>query len=276
VRIDPDGRFTFRNVPPGQYQIRARAETDPQEAALVATYRVVVNGRDLTGLELPLMPGAVVAGRIVQNGRQARTGQGFKGVRVRAPFADGSSFGDAPTGTVGADGAFRIRGLMSGLHVITVEGLEEPWVIETVTWRGEDITDLPIDVEPRQRFEDVRITLTDAASDLTGTVRDARGGPVEDALVVVVPTAAQFWHRSSRRLAVRRSDNGGRYRVRGLPPGEYRALATVDLDETEAYRRDRLAELLELGQPIRLGAPQAQALDLPLTSLVRAKRASGD
>ena len=60
---------------------------------------------------------------------------------MRAPFSDGSSFGDAPTGEILANGSFIIRGLMSGSHIITVEGLPYPWVLKSVTYRGQDITD---------------------------------------------------------------------------------------------------------------------------------------
>ena len=275
VRIDPDGRFTFRNVPPGQYQIRARAEVDKEQAALFGSYRVVVGGRDLHDIELPLLPGAIVDGTIVYNGRQTRPPRTFKGVRVRAPFADGSSFGDALTGTVEPDGSYRIRGLMTGIHAITVEGLEHPWVVESVTWRGNDITDAGLEADTRQRIEDVRITLTDVANEVAGIVRDAGGQPVENALVVVMPLTARDWHRASRRLIAQRTDRNGQYRIRGLPAGDYRAFASSDLDQSEIYRRELLEEIAAAGQPLKLGAPQSHALDLPLTSLAAARRASG-
>jgi protocatechuate 3,4-dioxygenase beta subunit len=275
VRIEPDGRFAFRNVAPGRYQIFARAQTEPQGVALFATYRLLIDGRDLENVELSLRPGAIVRGAVAFEARQARAPRGFAGLRVRTPFPDGSLFGDAHTGDVATDGRFSIRGVMAGRHYVRVEGLQHPWVLKEVRWRGEDVTDRAIDVDAKGVIDDVRITLTDIANDVSGTVRDGRGRPVHEALVLIVAVAPQLWARASRRLAVVRTDSDGRYQVRGLPAGEYRVLASIELDESHAYRGEVLRALSEQGQPLTLGAPQAHVVDLELTSLATLKRTSG-
>ena len=274
VRIEPGGRFTFRNVPPGWYQIFARAQTEPQGVALFATYRLVVNGRDIDNLDLLLQRGAWVEGTVDYD-TQREQRRGLSGLRVRAPSADGSIFGDALTGDVGPDGRFQIRGVMPGRHYISVEGLPHPWVLKEVRWRGEDITDRALDVDAQQRLEDVRVTVTDVASEVNGTVRDSRGRPVPEALVVIIPEAAQFWTRASRRFSLARTDAAGHYRVRGLPAGDYRAVASVELDESDVHRRDLLQAISEHGQPLTLDAPRVHALDLGLTPLAAPTRTSG-
>ena len=276
VRINPDGTFTFRNVAPGRYQIRARGEIDPLAVALFATFRIVVNGQDIDNVEMVLLPGALVSGTLEYDAVETPKPRSNASVRVRAPFADGSSFGDALTGDVLADGSYRIRGLMSGTHYVTVEGLEPPWVLKQVMWRGQDITDVALDVENRQVLEDVRVTVTDVANDVSGIVRDERGRPVQEALVLVIPLASQFWTPTSRRFAMLRTDANGRYRVRGLPAGEYRAIASLELDESEVYRKDLLRAFVDIGTSLTLNDPVRQTLDLPLLSLARLKRASGN
>ena len=275
VTIKPDGRFTFRNVAPGRYQVMARAQTEPQGVTWFSAYRLLVEGRDIAHIDLALSPGAIVAGMVTFEGREARPPRGVAGIRVRAPFVDGSTFGDALTGDVGADGRFRIRGVMSGRHYLTVEGLAHPWVLKDVRWRGEDVTDRPLDFDARQVIEDVQVTVTDVANEVRGTVKDSRGRPVPDALVAVFPLAPQFWTRGSRRFAVLRSDASGQYSVRGLPAGEYRAFASLDVDESEIHRRELLEEFSERGQPLNLGSPQAHVLDLGVTPPARAKRTPG-
>ncbi len=276
VVILPDGSFAFRNVPPGTYQIRARGQVEPNGASLFATYRVIVDGRDISDVELILQPGASVAGRVtVEAGRPARP-PGGGGLRVRAPFADGSSFGDTVTGEVLADGTFVVRGLMSGSHVLTVEGLRYPWVLKSVTYRGQDITDTGLDINGRQqRFEDVRVAITDVASEVSGVVRDAAGAAVPDATVLIVPLSDQFWTRTSRRLGVLRTDAGGRYRLRGLPAGEYRAVASLEMDESEAYRPGLLRNFREVGTALSLKTLEERALDLPLTSTASTAAGAG-
>jgi hypothetical protein len=267
VMILPDGSFAFRNVPAGSYQIRARGQVDPAGSSLFATYRVLVEGRDITTVELILLPGASIGGRLaVEAGRSARPAA-IGGLRVRAPFADGSSFGDAVTGVVLADGSFSIGGLMAGTHVLEVEGLQHPWIVKSVTHRGQDITDTGLDVVGRlERFDDVRVAITDLASDVSGTVRDAAGAVVPDATVLIVPMSEHFWKRTSRRLGVLRTDAAGRYRVRGLPAGEYRAVASLEVDETEAYRAGVLRNFRDTGAPLSLGHLEERVFDLPLTS----------
>ena len=119
----PDGTFTFRNVPPGRYEIRARGETTQGGAAHFASFRLLVEGRDVAGIAMELLPGATISGRVMFEGPESRQ-PAFAGLRVRAPLADGRSFADALTGEVVSDGTYSIRGVMPGNHLLTVEGLE--------------------------------------------------------------------------------------------------------------------------------------------------------
>lgn len=272
VSILPDGTFAFRNVPPGRYQIRARGEVDPEGVSLFATFTIAIEGRDISNLDMTLTPGASVEGTLLVDAVSTPRPVAFTGVRVRAPFADGTSFGDAPTGDVAPDGDYRIRGLMTGSHFITVEGLSYPWVLKSVVYRGQDITDAAVEVESRQMLKDVRVTITDVANDISGVVRNERGGEAPDAMVLFIPLAQQFWTRTSRRFVVLRSDTAGRFRVRGLPPGEYRVLATFDVDESEAYRRELLHDLITHAVPLSLGDRQQRSIDVPLVAFSTARR----
>lgn len=267
VMIGGDGTFIFRNTPPGRYQIRARGEVEPGGTALFATFKVVIEGQDITDVNMLLIPGASVSGSVLVEAVRTPRPAAWPGARVRAPLGDGSPFGDAPTGDVRPDGSYSIRGIKAGAHVIRVEGLPFPWLLKSVTHRGQDITDLGLEAESRQRFEDVRVTITDVASEVSGTVMDTKGSPVADAMVVILPLSQQFWSRTSRRFGLLRTDAGGRYRLRGLPAGEYRAIASIELDETDAYRRERLQTFSEAGVPLSLKPLEQRRLDLPLTSL---------
>ena len=267
VMILPDGSFAFRNVPPGTYQIRARGQVEPGGKPLFATYKVLIDGRDISDVALTLQPGASIAGHlVVEAGRPAKPD--FAKLRVRAPFSDGSSFGDTVTGAILPDGSFVVGGLMAGAHILAVEGLSYPWVMKSVTYRGQDITDAGLDISGRQqRFDEVRVVITDVASEVSGIVRDAAGAAVPDATVLIVPLSETFWTRTGRRLGVLRTDAGGRYRVRGLPAGEYRAVASVEMDESEAYRPGLLRNFREIGAALSLKPLEQRALDLSLSSM---------
>jgi hypothetical protein len=272
VLILPDGSFSFRDVPPGHYQIRARGELERGGTPLFAMFRIAVEGRDIEGVNLTLAPGASLEGTLTVEAVTAPLPESLSGVRVRAPFADGSSFGDAVTGQVAKDGSFRIRGLMPGSHVITIEGLPASWVLKRISYRGQDVTDAALDVESGQALRDVRVTVTDETTDLSGVVRTDGGRAAAGALVLVISPSPQFWSRMSRRFGLVRADAGGRYHIRGLPPGEYRAVATFDIDESEATKPDLLRELAAHAVALTLEEHERRALDLPLVSLADARR----
>ncbi len=264
VTILPDGTFSFRNVPPGRYQIRARGETEPQGVSLFATFSLTVGARDVSNLLLLLAPGAILEGRVSVDSSATARQPAWSGMRVRAPFADGTSFGDAPTGDVLADGTFRIRGVMSGTHYVNVEGLRPPWVLKSVMHRGNELLDVPFDVGRGERLNDMRVTISNLATELEGTVRTPEGSLALGAVVIVLPASPQFWTRTSRRLRITRTNADGRFLVRGLPAGEYHAFASLDLDEAEAYRPDVLRRAAAAGVPLTLAERDTRTLDLGL------------
>jgi hypothetical protein len=264
VTITPDGRFGFRNVPAGFYRIRARGEAGGPP--LVGSLSLQVDGRDIDSAEVTLLPGATVAGAVKVQSSGAATPAALRGLRVRAPFSDGTGFGDAVTGDVLPDGSFSISGLMAGSHIVAVEGLSDPWVLKSVTYRGQDVTDSGLEAESRQRLENVMVTITDAASEVSGVVHDAQGHAVPDATVLLVPLPKQFWTRTSRRIGRATTDATGRYRMRGLPEGEYRAVASLWIGGRETYRPPLLQAYSNAGVAVTLGSLETRTLDLPLTS----------
>lgn len=272
ARILANGAFSFSSVPPGRYVIRARAEVEGAGTSYFAAYGVTVERSDVDNLDLVLSPGATLDGRVIVDAVRVPKPPTLSGLRVRAPFPDGSGFGDALTGDVRPNGAFRIRGVMSGTHIITVEGLQYPWVLKHVEYRGQDVTDVGIDAASGQQLSDLRITLTDVANELTGIVRDGAGTPVPNAAVMVSPAAQQYWTRASRHVRAARSDAEGRYQVRGLPAGDYHVVASRELDTHDAYRREVLTAIDKDGAAVSFGAGDTRTLDLTITSSAALRR----
>jgi hypothetical protein len=258
IAIRPDGRFVFDHVSPGRYEIRARAQSDRSGEALFAVFPVEVMGSEIQGITMTLRPGALVDGRVIVDARHTKPPT-LSTLRVRAPFTDGSEFGDALTGTVHHDGTFAIRGVMSGAHQFVIEGLQPPWVLKTVTLRGSDVTDLEVPVDEREQIRDLRITITDASSEVSGIVQNASNLPVASAAVIVYSKVPLFWVRTSRRMRVTYTDPDGRFTVPGLPAGEYLALASSTIDATDLARRDRLEQLRAYAVPFRLETDDGRA-----------------
>jgi len=277
----PDGSFVFSNVPPGSYLIRALAQTTQNDTPLFALFRVTVRDTDVDGIDLVLRSGATISGRIIVDpgsgvrdpgsGDDAVRSTSFTaalaGVRVRAPFNDGGSFGDAQTGEPRRDGAFTVEGVMAGAHLLVAEGLPAPWSVKSVRYRGQDITDTGLQADSGQRLGDVSITVTNRATEVSGVVRDADDRVTPRARVLFVPVPAGLWPVASRRYARAITDTSGHYSVRGLPTGEYRVMAALELGDRDIYRQDILRAVRDHGVAISLENEQARVVDLSVTQL---------
>jgi hypothetical protein len=257
--IHPDGQFAFGHVVPGRYQIRARGQTDAGGAALFGVFTIEVNGRDIEGIRITLRPGAVVEGTLTVESRRGTKPPALPTIRVRAPFTDGNSFGDSLTGTVQRDGTFALRGIMRGAHQFVLDGLQPPWVLKSIAYQGADITDLQLDVSEKQQFRGVRVTITDTGSDLSGVVMNQYSLPVANTGVLVFSRIPLFWTRTNRRMRIAYTDQDGRFSVAGLPAGEYVAIASATVDETDLGRPDRLRAWQDRGTAFRLDANDARA-----------------
>ena len=266
-KLLPDGQFNFGQVVPGHYQIRARGQTDPAGAALFAIFSLTILGADIGGIQMMLHPGAVLDGRLVVDVKRGTKPPLFPSIRVRAPFVDGNSFGDALTGTVQLDGTFALRGLMKGAHQIVLDGLQPPWTVKSVLFHGTDIADQQLDVMEREQFRDVRVIITDASSEVTGTVQNARNLPVANTGVLVFSRVPLFWMRTNRRMRVAFTDREGKFSIPGLPAGEYLAVASLAIDESDLGRRDRLLAWQRLATPFVLASDEARTtVKLPIVA----------
>src|SRR5262249_24015327 len=180
ARMLPDGSFVFRNVPPGRYELRARGDVEREGRAYFGTYQADINGRSLTNIDIVLRPGATIEGVVgVDSAETRREARGARreelaGVRVRAPLADGSRVADPVSGEVKPDGTFRIGGVSPGVHLIVLEGLVDPWSVEHVVYRGQDVIDTGLDALSAQRITDVKVTITDKAAEVSGSVHDGK------------------------------------------------------------------------------------------------------
>ena len=116
--------------------------------------------------------------------------------------------------------------------------------------------------------------MTNVATEISGTVRDASGAPAPDAVVLLIPTTEEFWTRTSRHVGIVRAGADGRYLVRGLPSGEYRAVASLDLEDADAHRHPFLRNVIAAGRRLMLQDRDARVLDLTITSAARLRPAS--
>jgi hypothetical protein len=223
-RIQWDGSFTISNVAPGRYLLRARG--DDSEVPQFAAQPISVSGDDLSDVIVTLSAGATISGTVsfLPGGSPAPDYSQF---RITAPSTDQSDFGPQSTARVDKDGHFSISGVSAGPHLIRPSNGSRTWVLKSVTVGDRDVTDVPFQVRSGENLANVTVVFTDKQSEINGTLTTENGTPVPEYTVLAFPADTTLWRPQSRQIATARPDQTGKYRIRGLPPGDY-YLATVD------------------------------------------------
>jgi carboxypeptidase family protein len=223
-RIQWDGAFSIASVPPGRYVLRARG--DDSETTQFGMLPITVSGGDVNDLTVVLSAGATITGTVtfLPGGSPAPD---ITQVRIGAPSTDQGGFGPQANARVGKDGSFTLAGVSAGPHLIRPGGNMRGWSLKSVTIGGRDVTDTPIEIRAGQTLANVAIVFTDALTEISGTITNTQGAPVPDYTVLAFPTDATLWRPQARQIMTARPDQTGKFRIRGLPPGEY-YLATVD------------------------------------------------
>ncbi|NUR55926.1 MAG: carboxypeptidase regulatory-like domain-containing protein [Acidobacteria bacterium] len=264
VSINPDGTFHFGRVPPGRYQMRARGQIAPNDPALFATFSVIVEGRDVDAVVLTLHPGGAIDGQVTIDPAHRGPPPALSSLRVRAPLADGTPFGDVSRGTLDSKGRFALRGVMAGEHQVVVDDLPPSWIVQSVLVRGREVVDEGVEVGEGQQLRGARLVITDRASRVAGRVTD-RAAAAANAPVLVYAVAPQFWRPGQRRVRLLRTDADGRFTAIGLPEGDYLAVACTALDDGDLARPAVLESLRSVATPFVVTGRDAQlTVDLPL------------
>jgi protocatechuate 3,4-dioxygenase beta subunit len=278
-RIRENGAFTISGVPPGSYTLVAstrgggpmrQGPPGSDDATEAATLPITVGNEDMDGVLVTTSKGGRAMGQVIIEGGLANVLP--TAVRISTyPVDDdpaGLGFGGPGAGPseVKADWTFELRSMFGrvGVGVSGAGNLQ----LKGVYLDGRDVTDTGIEVKPQQVIRGLEVVLTDKRSELSGVVTDWSGQPLRDFTVVVFPEDDAKWTSVSgaRYIRTARPDQGGRYQIAGLPPGEYLAIAVDYLDQESggAQNPELLVRLRDAATSVRLGEGEKKALDLRL------------
>ena len=201
-----------------------------------ASVPITAGGQDITDLIITTTPGATISGQVTFEG----AGSADTTLRVSASSPDPG--GPDPCGFTTTRRAwsttregFRFEGctgraMFNVFPVAPMSGAPR-WFVKSVTFNGENITDVPLDVSAVTDGSTLEIVMTDKQTTLSGTVRDGRGLPVVDYTVAIFPDQLREGAMPGRYTRVVRPDQQGRFETRGLPPGNYLAAAVESLEQ---------------------------------------------
>jgi hypothetical protein len=250
---------------------------------LWASADVTVNGQSITGLALALASGMSVSGRLEFRSTSLPPPTDLTRVRVtlssQDPQTQQALGGGMGLATVDASGNFTIAGVPPGRYVLranapapgSIGGLGVPsptatagnWSLKSSTVNGRDSLDFPFEVKPGADVAGALLSFVDHSQTLKGTLQDATGRPTDDYTIIVFAADKSYWTPQSRRIASARPGTDGSYTF-GLPPGDYRITAVVDVEQGEWFDPDFLTQLLPASIPVSIGEGETKTQDLKL------------
>jgi hypothetical protein len=222
ARIEPDGRFEFPNVPPGQYVIQAyRGRAKSSIEGEFAAVPITVSGANVSGLEVQLSPGSRISGRITFDSTNVPSSRNIDITAFPTDVDLAPLDGNFARADIRNDWTFEMAGI-SGQRRLQLLRAPRGWGLKRVIVNGVDVTDLPLPFgASNQSLADVEIVLTDRITEVSGIAHDDRGRAVAGARVVVFSGERDQWYDKSRFMKNAATDAAGAFVVRDLPPGAY-------------------------------------------------------
>src|SRR6185503_958130 len=254
-----------------------------------AQEEISVQGRDLSDFILTLRPGMTVSGKVVYEATTKTPPTDYtRAGLMLMPAPTGTSVNDVIGSMIGgggatmplkieADGRFTVSGVPPGRYRInmplalatlagapSIAAFSGGWTLKGVMFNGRDIADSPIDMKAGVDAANVVVTFTDQPAELSGTVMDGAGRATADFPIIVFSTDRSYWSIGSRRVQTARPSSDGKYRIVGLPAGEYFVCAVTAVDRAEVYDPAFLSQLTGVAFKITIKDGEKRVQDLKL------------
>lgn len=286
---DATGAFHFPAVPHGQYTLRVlRAPTDmgpnnqsgapaaSTQATAWANMPVTISEEGISDLAVPLQTGFRVTGQLELDGTNKPAPELIEKFSIQFDPIDGSGsrMPAAYRGRIDRTGRITTNEIPPGRYVVLFlafaqDRLAMPgWEAVGATINGRDVSHTPFDLTGD--VNTLVMTLTDHASHIAGTVRDAQGNPDPGGAVLMYPTDPERWRNrgfSTRAMRLLRAGADGGYRLGSVPPGEYFVVALADEDAGDWENPEVLNAAARGATRVTITGYEKKTLDLVTTTL---------
>jgi hypothetical protein len=264
-QIKPDGSFAISGLAPGSYRLQTMGGGGDTESA---SAEVSISGDDVNGIRLVGSKPSTATGRVIVDPAAAQSLR-VSALRVMAQPAvfDGPMMGPpAPPAVVNEDLTFELKS-RPGKMRIGFAGQLPGWTIRAVRYRGIDVTDSGIEFRGNEDISDIELEITNRVTDLSGLVTNGRGQAVKDYSVIVFPQDRDKWTPGSRYMRTGRPDQDGRFKLTGLPPGQYHILALDYVDANEWNDPEFLDRVRSKATPVSINEGETKSADLKLNTV---------
>jgi hypothetical protein len=160
---------------------------------------------------------------------------------------------------------FVLEGLLSGSYFLRIR--TGGYIVKSIVWNGADYTNRPFDASEGRDVSGVRVTLSDRAPKLSGTVRGHDRSPVTDAAVIVFPVQPDQWSNygfAPATIVSARTSTAGVYSVSSLPAGDYFVVGVPASDVSAWQRPDFLKQAARSAVRVSLAWGQTATVDVTI------------
>ena len=225
----PGGHFVARAVTPGDYAIQveigSRYNPEDKRERELGYLPIRVDGGDVEGLVVTTTKLARVAGRIVFEDGTPAGGESIRVTAAMPPATAGRiSSGPWPSAEVRPDSTFELTGLF-GPQIITVAGQPREWIVKSVTYRGDDITDLPVEFKTSPDPAALEIAMTRRGAIVSGRVLDVAGNGTEAGYVLLISADPARRRSGLGMVTTAEPKTDGAFTLGPVRQGEYVVLA---------------------------------------------------
>ena len=127
-----------------------------------------------------------------------------------------------------------------------------------------DVTDTAMEMKSGEELSGIQVIVTKNVTTVSGQLADEKGAPVVDGTVLLFADDSSKWWEDSRWVRAVRPDQQGRYEIKGLPPGEFLAVALTYVEDGIWNDPEYLESIRRYAQRLTLteGGSQSPALKL--------------
>jgi hypothetical protein len=261
--IRPDGTFIVNGLAPGEYTLRAQSGGMPSDDSEVGTAKITATGDDITDLRIVAAKPSVLSGRIVSDPAIAAALPTT--VQLMLSPTDMSTMMMGMTqAKMGADGTFEMKSGPGRMRINTMGAAG--WTIRSVRLNGTDITDAGIEFKASEDISGLEVELTNKLTAISGLVTNARGEPVKDYTAIAFAQDRDKWKPFSRYQGAGRPDQDGRFKINGLPPGDYYVIALDKIESGQTTDPDFLEMIRSKATMFTIREGETRTVDLKIQS----------
>jgi protocatechuate 3,4-dioxygenase beta subunit len=277
IQLKPDGQFAASGVTRGSYAIQVSignwhfTNPEDQREPEMGYVPVRVDATNVDGLVVATSKAAKVAGRLIFEGGIPEGTSKLSIMATPDELTGGGriTFGPPSPATVRDDMSFELDGLF-GPHLLTVMGTVRGWIVKSVTYKGNDVTDRAVEFRSSSDPRLLEVTLTNRGAIVTGQVLGEDGKASSDAPVVLLPADVSQWQPFPGLPAIP-TKSDGTFSIGPVRAGEYIVAAVIGLPMTKLFDPSGRAEVAEriakAGERIILVENERRSIELRTVKL---------